>query len=94
MCVMATGRGKSLIFHVHAAMLALRDHAASLFVYPLRALIADQAFHLNRALERFGVSCVVLTGDTHSPDRERAVALRFPEGGRGMAEGRPPAAPA
>ena len=28
------------------------------------------------------------------PDRGRAVALRFPEGGRGMAEGRPPAASA
>ena len=72
LAVMATGRGKSLLFQVHAVEEALRDNRMSIFVYPLRALISDQAFHLNRALERFGVSCLVLTGDTHSPDRERA----------------------
>ena len=44
--IMATGRGKSLTFQVHAATRALANHEASLFVYPLRALIADQAFHL------------------------------------------------
>ena len=72
LCVMATGRGKSLIFHVHAATLALRDHKASLFVYPLRALIADQAFHLNNALARFGISSRVLTGES-SPEERRAI---------------------
>ncbi len=72
MCVMATGRGKSLIFHVHAATLALRDHKASLFVYPLRALIADQAFHLNNALARFGITSSVLTGES-SPEERRAI---------------------
>jgi single-stranded-DNA-specific exonuclease len=35
----------------------------------LRALIADQAFHLSRTLEQFGVSCVVLNGDTPSDER-------------------------
>ncbi|MBR0404077.1 MAG: single-stranded-DNA-specific exonuclease RecJ [Eggerthellaceae bacterium] len=69
MCIMATGRGKSLIFHVHAATLALRDHAASLFVYPLRALIADQAFHLNNALARFGITSYVLTGESSPEER-------------------------
>lgn len=39
--IMATGRGKSLTFQVHAATRALANHEASLFVYPLRALIAD-----------------------------------------------------
>ena len=72
MCVMATGRGKSLIFHVHAATLALRDHAASLFVYPLRALIADQAFHLRNALSRFGVTSSVLTGES-TPEERQAI---------------------
>ena len=72
MCVMATGRGKSLIFHVHAASLALRDHAASLFVYPLRALIADQAFHLNNALARFGITSSVLTGES-TPEERRSL---------------------
>ena len=37
--IMATGRGKSLTFQVHAATRALANHEASLFVYPLRALI-------------------------------------------------------
>ena len=71
MCVMATGRGKSLIFHVHAARCALRDHKVSVFVYPLRALIADQAFHLNNTLGRFGITTSVLTGES-SPEERRA----------------------
>ncbi len=72
LCVMATGRGKSLIFHVHAACRALRDHTASLFVYPLRALIADQAFHLTEALSRFGIVSAVLTGES-SPEERRGI---------------------
>ena len=72
MCVMATGRGKSLIFHVHAARCALRDHQVSVFVYPLRALIADQAFHLNNALARFGITTSVLTGES-SPEERAAI---------------------
>ena len=72
LCVMATGRGKSLIFHVHAARLALRDRKASLFVYPLRALIADQAYHLTAALSRFGIASAVLTGES-SPEERRDI---------------------
>ena len=72
LAVMATGRGKSLLFQVHAVEEALRGHRTSVFVYPLRALIADQAFHLNRSLEQFGVSCIVLNGDTRSDERARA----------------------
>ena len=72
LCVMATGRGKSLIFHVHAARMALRNRKASLFVYPLRALIADQAFHLTGALSRFGIMPAVLTGES-SPEERRII---------------------
>lgn len=79
MCVMATGRGKSLIFHVHAALCALRDHKASVFVYPLRALIADQAFHLNNALVRFGITARVLTGET-SPEERQSVYASLSDG--------------
>ena len=79
MCVMATGRGKSLIFHVHAAKLALRDRAVSVFVYPLRALIADQAFHLNNALARFGITASVLTGES-SPEERRAIYKAIDDG--------------
>ena len=72
MCVMATGRGKSLIFHVHAACRAMREGSASLFVYPLRALISDQAFHLTSALSRFGIDVRVLTGES-SPEERRLI---------------------
>ncbi|MCI8467998.1 MAG: single-stranded-DNA-specific exonuclease RecJ, partial [Eggerthellaceae bacterium] len=79
LAVMATGRGKSLTFQVYAALRALTAHEASLFVYPLRALIADQAFHLTAALERFGLVCAVLTGESAPEDRERVY--------RGLASG-------
>jgi single-stranded-DNA-specific exonuclease len=69
--VMATGRGKSLIFQVFAAELALSQNKASLFVYPLRALMADQAFHLSRQFEKFGLVCAVLNGETTQPERLR-----------------------
>ena len=72
LCVMATGRGKSLTFQVHAACRALARNEASLFVYPLRALIADQAFHMTNALARFGISVNVLTGEC-TPEERRAV---------------------
>lgn len=72
--VMATGRGKSLVFQVHAAMIALAERKASLFVYPLRALMSDQAFHLGRQFARFGLSCRVLNGETPEPERESVYA--------------------
>ena len=73
LAVMATGRGKSLVFQVHAARLALASRKASVFVYPLRALIADQAFHLSEALAGFGVSVVVLTGESAPEERRRVM---------------------
>ena len=71
LAVMATGRGKSLIFHLHAAREAIASGRASVFVYPLRALVADQAFHLREALSGVGVSVEVLTGETTQSERRR-----------------------
>ncbi|HET6497964.1 MAG TPA: single-stranded-DNA-specific exonuclease RecJ [Coriobacteriia bacterium] len=68
--VMATGRGKSLIFHVHAARVAVRDRHASVFVFPLRALVADQAFHLEEAMTRAGVAVRTLTGESSPGARD------------------------
>ena len=64
LCVMATGRGKSLIFHVHAAREALLHKRASVFVYPLRALVADQSFHIEGELAALGLCARVLTGES------------------------------
>lgn len=79
LAVMATGRGKSLTFHAFAAEQALSRHLVSLFVYPLRALIADQAYHLRRALACFGLSCEVLTGES-APEERRSIFRGIREG--------------
>ena len=68
--VMATGRGKSLVFQTYAVASALTDNAVSVFVYPLRSLISDQAYHLNQALHKFGVTAAVLTGETSGFQRK------------------------
>ena len=70
--VMATGRGKSLIFHLHAARIALVRGEASVFVYPLRALVADQSFHLDEVFDALGLSAAVLTGETSATGRDEA----------------------
>lgn len=67
--VMGTGRGKSLIFYIYAAQCALGRNEVSLFVYPLRALVADQAFHLERTLGSFGLRIGVLTGALSQSER-------------------------
>ena len=71
LCVMATGRGKSLIFQMHAAVTALTQGRASIFIYPLRALVADQAFHLRDVFARFGLIVEVLTGESSEDERTR-----------------------
>lgn len=70
--VMATGRGKSLIFHLHAAMLALREQVSSVFIFPLRALVSDQNYHLVEAFARIGLSIATLTGETPPAQRDEA----------------------
>jgi single-stranded-DNA-specific exonuclease len=72
--VMATGRGKSLIFHLHAARLAISSGRASVFVFPLRALVADQSFHLSETLAGIGVACTTLTGETPPGRRDEVFA--------------------
>lgn len=74
LCVMATGRGKSLIFHIHAARTAIAQGKASIFVYPLRALVSDQAYHLTQVCDRIGLSTRVLTGETPADAREDVYA--------------------
>ncbi|MCL2324305.1 MAG: single-stranded-DNA-specific exonuclease RecJ, partial [Actinomycetia bacterium] len=70
--VMATGRGKSLIFHLHAARLAIAQHRQSIFVFPLRALVADQAFHLEEVFARIGLRVQVITGESSEAARTAA----------------------
>ncbi|WP_102371217.1 single-stranded-DNA-specific exonuclease RecJ [Enorma phocaeensis] len=74
LAVMGTGRGKSLIFQVHAAREAIANRRGSILVYPLRALVADQAFHLVSSCARLGIRAAVLTGETVYAARERAFA--------------------
>jgi single-stranded-DNA-specific exonuclease len=68
---MATGRGKSCIFHVHAARCALKHHKASVFVFPLRALISDQRFHLQESFGVLGLTAETINGET--PHEERRI---------------------
>ena len=75
LAVMGTGRGKSLIFHVHAVREAILNGSASILVYPLRALVTDQAYHLQETLASLGVRVGVLTGDTPTASRDRAFSL-------------------
>lgn len=70
LAIMATGRGKSLIFQIHAARIALTAHRASIFVFPLRALVNDQVFHLEQVLAQFGLNVALLTGETDDAQRE------------------------
>lgn len=72
LAVMATGRGKSLIFQLHAARLALRRAEASVFVYPLRALVSDQAHHLNDMFAQVGLTVRTVTGESSPTDRDEA----------------------
>lgn len=72
--VMATGRGKSLIFHLHAAMLALREQMSSVFIFPLRALVSDQHYHLSESFARTGLSVATLTGESSPSQRDEVFA--------------------
>ena len=71
LAVMATGRGKSIIFYAHAAKEALFSDKQSIFVFPLRSLINDQAFHIGHGFARLGLTVQTLTGETPLADRER-----------------------
>jgi single-stranded-DNA-specific exonuclease len=74
LAVMATGRGKSLIFHLHAAREAISRGRASVFVYPLRALVADQAYVLEERFGEIGLAVSTVTGETSTAGRDTAFA--------------------
>lgn len=74
LAVMATGRGKSLIFHLHAAREAIAHGRASIFVYPLRALVADQAYTLEERFAEIGCTVATVTGETSATARDTAFA--------------------
>ena len=74
LAIMATGRGKSLIFYVYAAIMALKHGKKSIFVYPLRALINDQAFHVGQDFAMLGITVQTLTGETSQEDRQKIYA--------------------
>ncbi|MDR0458850.1 MAG: DEAD/DEAH box helicase, partial [Coriobacteriales bacterium] len=69
LCLMPTGRGKSLVFQLYASQLALTRQAVSLFVYPLRALINDQQQHLVNRLSAIGLNSRVLCGLSSAEER-------------------------
>ncbi|MDR0499818.1 MAG: single-stranded-DNA-specific exonuclease RecJ, partial [Coriobacteriales bacterium] len=64
LAVLATGRGKSLIFQIYATWLAMTAHKGTILVFPLRALLGDQLFHLQRLLQPYGLSAAELSGQT------------------------------
>ncbi|MFR3092342.1 MAG: DEAD/DEAH box helicase [Eggerthella lenta] len=70
--IMATGRGKSLTFQ--GTLPRARRTRGQPVVYPLRALIADQAFHLREALDAFGIGVITLTARARSTSAARAFA--------------------
>jgi single-stranded-DNA-specific exonuclease len=74
LAIMATGRGKSLVFQCHAARLALSERKASIFIYPLRALIADQQLQLAAGFGRLGLSCRALTGENSMAEKDALFA--------------------
>jgi len=71
LAIMATGRGKSLIFQVHAAEVALRKKAVSVFIYPLRALIADQSAFITERFRYLGLKACSLTGENSTAEKDR-----------------------
>lgn len=74
LAVMATGRGKSFIFQAHAARIALARGEASVLVYPLRALVADQAFNLSERFGSLGLTVEIITGETSPTARDEFFA--------------------
>ena len=72
--IMATGRGKSLVFQAHATMIALTKDEQSIFIYPLRALLGDQEHSVSSRLQKFGVRTVTLCGET--PQEQRVQLMR------------------
>jgi len=63
MSIMGTGRGKSIIFQLYAAFIALKENKNSIFVYPLKALINDQKESIRKMMDPLGISVRLANGD-------------------------------
>lgn len=68
--IMGTGRGKTAVFQSMAALLALREHKATIIIYPLRALVNDQYRSMQAKLGRLGVRIYKATGTLSTRERE------------------------
>ena len=67
--VMATGRGKSLIFQLHALEEAIAHDRQTIIVYPLRALVSDQSSAMGDRFASLGVGVATLTGESSPEER-------------------------
>jgi single-stranded-DNA-specific exonuclease len=63
MTIMGTGRGKSIVFQLYAAFLALKKNKNSIFVYPLKALINDQRESIRKFMDPLGITVRLANGD-------------------------------
>lgn len=68
--VLPTGRGKSLIFYLYSIFLVLLKKKQSVYIFPLRALIADQFYQMRTLAHCFGIEVALLTGQTDQSMRQ------------------------
>jgi len=69
--ILATGRGKSAVFQTMAASLALKQHKATIIVYPLRSLVNDQYQRLQEKMAKLGVRVTAINGSMNKPERKQ-----------------------
>jgi len=68
--IMGTGRGKSIIFQLYAAYVALKENKNSIFVYPLKALINDQKDSIRKMMKPLGISVRLANGDLSKKQKD------------------------
>lgn len=68
--IMGTGRGKSAVFHLHSALLAINENKITIVLYPLRSLIRDQFMYLEEAMAKIGLKVAKLTGESGVEERK------------------------
>lgn len=67
--LMPTGRGKSLIYQLSAALLAFESSKMTIVISPLKALIRDQYTSLMNTLAAVGLSIALGNGDLSQEER-------------------------
>ena len=70
MSIMGTGRGKSIIFQLYAAYIALKENKNSIFVYPLKALINDQKESIRKMMDPLGITVRLANGDLSKKQKD------------------------